>query len=137
MISHYHPGTGFRFMRRDTQQREAIRKAVLEAERPVAIQEILESAQRDVSHLGMATVYRNLKTLQEDGLIVPVNISGQPSRWESAIKSHHHHFLCLTCNKLFDIPDCPKGLARILPAGFDLEEHDILLRGKCNTCAGK
>ena len=124
-------------MKRDTQQREAIRKVVLNAERPLAIQEIFELAQRDVSGLGIATVYRNLKTLQEDGLIVQVNVSGLPPYWENAIKSHHHHFLCLACNKLFEIPDCPKGLIRILPDGFNLEDHDILLRGKCNVCADK
>jgi Fur family ferric uptake transcriptional regulator len=124
-------------MKRDTQRREAIRNAILNAERPLAINEIFELARQEINGLGIATVYRNLKTLQEDGAIVPVNICNQPTRWESATKCHHHHFLCLSCNKLYEIPDCPEGLARLLPDGFDLEDHDLLLRGRCNACAGK
>ncbi|BAZ97935.1 Zinc-specific metallo-regulatory protein [bioreactor metagenome] len=124
-------------MRRDTQRREAIRNTILEAERPLTISEIFELTRRKIEGIGIATVYRSLKTLQEDGVIVPVNFSGQPVRWEGADKCHHHHFLCLSCNKLYEIPSCPEGLARILPEGFDLEDHDLLLRGRCNACAGK
>jgi Fur family transcriptional regulator, ferric uptake regulator len=124
-------------MKRDTQQREAIRKVFTDSDRPLSIQEILESAQKEVTGLGVATVYRNLKTMQEDGLVVQVNISGQSPRWENADKQHHHHFLCLTCNKLFEIPNCPEDLGQTLPEGFNAEEHDILFRGKCNFCSDK
>jgi len=35
-----------------------------------------------VSGLGIATVYRNLKALQEEERIIQVDIPGQPPRWE-------------------------------------------------------
>ncbi len=121
-------------MRRDTQQRDAIRKALANAGRPLSVNEVFELAQNTVAGLGIATVYRNLKALQLEGWIAQVDLPGQPPRWEPAPENHHHHFLCRTCDKLFEIHACPEGLRRLLPEGYTLEEHDILLRGQCDAC---
>ena len=123
-------------MRRDTQQRDAIRLALVKARRPLSVREVFELAQSELAGLGIATVYRNLKALQLEERIVQVDLPGQPPRWELAPESHHHHFLCRTCNKLFEIHDCPEDLPRLLPKGYTLEDHDILLRGRCNVCSG-
>ena len=124
-------------MIRFTQQGNAIRQVLQNAGRPLSPQEIFDMAQRKISGLGIATVYRNLKALQKNGSVVAVDLPGQPPRWELSPESHHHHFLCRTCNKLFEIYDCPDDLQRLLPKGYTLEKHDILLRGQCNSCSGK
>jgi Fur family transcriptional regulator, ferric uptake regulator len=124
-------------MKRDTHQKDAIRKTLLDAGRPLSVLEIFKSAQNDAASLGIATVYRNLKTLQVEGLIVQVDLPGQPARWEIAPEAHHHHFLCRTCDKLFEIQGCPENLKHLLPKGYTLEEHDILLRGQCDSCTRK
>ena len=61
--------------------------------------------------------------------MVAVELPGQSPRWELAPENHHHHFLCNTCDKLYEINACPEDLQRLLPEGYILEEHDILLRG--------
>lgn len=124
-------------MRRDTDQRNAIRKALLGAGRPLSVHELLELAQNEVASLGIATLYRNLKALVAEGWIAQVDLPGQPPRWEVAPKGHHHHFLCRTCDKLFEINSCPEGLLHLVPEGYTLDEHDILLRGQCDVCVGK
>jgi len=122
-------------MVRNTQQGNAIRQALKKAGRPLSAQETLAMAQNKVPGLGIATVYRNLKSLQQDGSVVAVELPGQSPRWELAPEKHHHHFLCNTCDKLYEINACPEDLQRLLPAGYTLEEHDILLRGLCDNCA--
>ena len=124
-------------MIRVTQQRRAIRQVLFKAGRPLSTQEIFALAQRRVPDLGIATVYRTLKSLVEEEGIVAVDLPGQPSRWEVTPESHHHHFLCNTCNKLYEIHACPEGLQHLLPEGYTLEEHDILLRGQCANCVSK
>ncbi len=121
-------------MRRETRQRDAIRQALADAGRPLSVSELFELAQSRVTGLGIATVYRNLKALQEEDVVAQVDLPGEPPRWELATAGHHHHFLCRTCNKLFEIPDCPKGLNHLLPKGYTMDEHDILLRGQCDVC---
>lgn len=123
-------------MIRDTHQRAAIRKVLLNAGRPLSVEEVFSMAHRKVS-LGIATVYRNLKSLQEEGWIIAVDLPGQSPRWEIAPESHHHHFLCNTCGKLYEIYACPENLQSLLPEGYTLEEHNVLLRGQCDGCARK
>ena len=54
-------------MERNTRQRSAIRDAIAQAQRPLLPQEVLEAARTEVPGLGIATVYRNLKALVEEG----------------------------------------------------------------------
>ena len=122
---------------RDTQQRNAIHHALADAGRPLSVDELLKLARNESEGLGIATVYRNLKTLQSEGQIVQVDLPGQPPRWEVSPEGHHHHFLCRQCDKLFEIHSCPKDIKQLLPEGYILDEHDILLRGQCATCAGR
>ena len=123
-------------MERDTRQRQAICKALVNAGRPLSVNELFLLAKSEITKLGIATVYRNLKDLQAEKQIIQVDLPGQPPRWELLPEDHHHHFLCRTCNKLFEVYDCPDDLQRLLPKGYTLEEHDILLRGQCDNCSG-
>src|SRR3989304_6479684 len=100
-------------MKRDTPQQEAIRKALGNAGRPLSVEELFALAHREVTGLGIATVYRNLRALQSEGQIVTVDLPGQPPRWEVAPDSHHHHFLCLSCDKLFEVPGCAEDIKHL------------------------
>jgi Fur family ferric uptake transcriptional regulator len=122
-------------MERNTRQRTAIRDAIAQAERPLLPQEVLESAQQQVPGLGIATVYRNLKTLVEEGLLQPVQLPGENPRFELAGHRHHHHFQCTRCQRVFDVHACPGDLSRLAPQGFTVEDHDLTLYGRCNECA--
>ncbi len=123
-------------MRRDTPQRRAIRHALREAGRPLTPEEVLETGRRRVASLGIATVYRNLKALQREGFAEPVELPGEPVRYEVAGKPHHHHFLCRSCAQAFEVDGCPGAVEPLLPDGFTLEDHDVVLYGTCADCAG-
>jgi len=66
-------------MSRETQQRNAIYKVLTDAGRPLSVDEVLKLAQNQLARLGIATVYRNLKTLQLQGQIAQVDLPGQPA----------------------------------------------------------
>jgi len=121
-------------MERSTRQRTAIRAAIDSANRPLSPQEVLASAQAEVSGLGLATVYRNLKLLLEAGEILAVVLPGDSPRYESSQRAHHHHFQCNACERVFDVLACPGNLARLAPAGFTVEDHELTLYGRCADC---
>lgn len=123
-------------MERKTVQRQAIREAIVEAARPLSPQEVLDAARSRVNGLGIATVYRTIKGLLEEGAVQAVELPGEPPRYEPAGKHHHHHFRCRTCNKVYEIEGCPKDLKRMAPRGFRVESHDFTLYGVCAACAG-
>ncbi|MBX7257827.1 MAG: transcriptional repressor [Candidatus Hydrogenedentes bacterium] len=121
-------------MERDTSQRRAIRQVFRDSGRPLSPQEVLEFARAHAPNLGIATVYRSVKTLMEDGWLVPVEIPGEPQRYEIAGKDHHHHFSCRSCGRMYDFDGCPSNLGGLVPAGFQMEDHEIFLYGRCADC---
>ena len=79
--------------KRTTKQREAIRKVFVNEGRPLSPSEVHEIVQREVSSLGIATVYRAVKDLVGEEWLVPISIAGT-TRYERADLGHHHHFHC-------------------------------------------
>lgn len=122
-------------MARKTEQRAAVRRVLLEAQRPLSAHEVWESARLYVVRLGIATVYRSLNRLLEAEWLAAVHLPGEPARYEVAGKAHHHHFHCRHCNRVFEVPECISDLGRMTPAGFVLDDHDVVLYGRCRECA--
>ena len=123
--------------RRNTVQLDAILQAFNEAGRPLSIDELHASASKVVDTLGLRTVYRVIRKLEEDGEIASVVVPGQPDRYElaSVAATHHHHFHCTSCDRVYDVPGCPGRLSGLVPEGFVLNHHEIMLSGLCKTCA--
>lgn len=72
-------------MERHTPQRAAVLAAIASAGRPLLPQEVLELAASQAPTLGIATVYRALKKLADEGSICPVALAGEPVRYEAAV----------------------------------------------------
>lgn len=121
-------------MERTTRQGTAIREAISRAHRPLLPQEILEAAQPAVPGLSLATVYRNLRSLVEDGSLLRVDLPGESTRYEPAGRGHHHHFQCLRCHLVFEVEACPGNLAALAPPGFVVDDHELTLYGRCKEC---
>lgn len=119
---------------RKTRQRDAIRKVFIRSERPLAPLEVLSAAQSDVPGLGIATVYRALKDLVEEGEIKPIDVPGQPTCYEASDLEHHHHFHCNHCGKVFDVAGCLAGISSMCPSGFQVDRHEIFFYGRCPAC---
>ena len=62
---------------RNTRQKDAIRAAFVETGRPLSPEEALSYAQRSVPEVSIATVYRNLKTMLEEGWLTAVQLPGE------------------------------------------------------------
>ena len=122
--------------RRTTRQKEAIKAVIRDLDRPLLPDEIHRLALKSVPTVGIATVYRSLKTLMDDGLVRCVEIPGQPPRYEGTEKGHHHHFHCRACQSVFDLQKCVEGLKKLAPPGFRVTDHEIILYGLCRNCSG-
>ena len=119
---------------RKTNQKTAIKRVFEEDDRPLSPQEVLDAAREYVPGLGIATVYRSLKSFQEEGLITSVAIPDGPPRYELAGKGHHHHFHCRQCGRVFEIHACAGDMKNLTPTGFKLLDHEIVLYGFCEDC---
>ena len=122
---------------RQTRQRDAILRVISEADGPLSVPEIHARALEKYLGIGIATIYRTLKLLQENGQIQGVILPSGESRFEPVGRGHHEHFQCRGCNGVFDIHVCPLNLPRntTLQGGFIVEDHELTLYGTCPACA--
>jgi Fur family ferric uptake transcriptional regulator len=120
---------------RKTKQRDALVSVFERAERPLSIAELLEAASRRIARLGIATVYRAVGALLDEGRIEAVEIPGEPTRYERSDKAHHHHFQCEKCDRVFDIAGCLDNLRKLAPPKFRVKQHSVTLYGVCAACA--
>lgn len=121
--------------KRRTQQQSLIRGLFQHTERPLSAQELLDAAVSIQPGIGIATVYRGIKTLLDDNFIIPVEIPGTTPRYEKPGVRHHHHFLCKKCDKVYTVGGCPGHLEKLIPPGFVMDSHKIVLEGSCVTCS--
>ena len=120
--------------RRNTQQRRQIREVFERHDRPLSADEVFALAQAKIAGLGMATVYRTIKALADEGWLVAVEVPGAAPRYEIRGKNHHHHFHCLRCGRLFELDGCLEHLGKMIPSNFRAVDHVVLIYGYCASC---
>jgi Fur family transcriptional regulator, ferric uptake regulator len=122
----------------------APRAAVLESigrqECVVSAQDIADDLRRRKQRVAVATVYRTLEVLEELKLVQRLDLGGESARFEPALPDghHHHHFVCRNCGEAIPFEDpalerAIEALGRRLAANVD--EHDVILKGRCPDCA--
>lgn len=121
---------------RRTEQQTAIRRFIEQVDRPVRVEEIQQGAGERAPGIGSATVYRAVRAGLDAGWLTEVHLPGERSTaYELAGKDHHHHFECKGCGKVFDVAGCPGHLSKLIPPGFVMEGHELVLYGRCGVCA--
>jgi len=122
---------------RSTTQRQTITETIRRADGPLTIDEIHKHARRNVNQLGIATVYRAVNRLLEEGAIQLVILPDGQNRYEPADRGHHHHFRCRQCGKVDDLPGCLLAETELakLPGGYKVEDHEVTLIGLCPACS--
>ncbi len=53
---------------------------------------------------------------------------------ETLQQLHHHHFHCTQCDRVYPIHACPGPMNDLAPPGFEVQHHDLTLRGRCASC---
>ena len=120
---------------RQTKQKQAIRDSFTAADRPLSPEEVLTLSKSNVPGLSIATIYRNIGSLVDEGWLTAVALPGAPARYEIAGKQHHHHFQCRDCERVFELSGCDFAVKPELPKGFRMTGHEFFLYGVCADCS--
>jgi Fur family ferric uptake transcriptional regulator len=129
--------------KRNTKQRNMILECLKEnSERHMTVEEILESIQNKSGHVGIATLYRNLKLLDDQNRIEKTYISeGSAPCYKilggSCGKHTHHHMICKECGAIADFEDdLLEAIEKIIlvTKDFTVTDHRVSFYGLCGKC---
>jgi Fur family ferric uptake transcriptional regulator len=121
-------------MSRRTEQRQAILDALRASDRAVTAQEL----HGELEGVGLATVYRNLQRLADDGTADTLRRDNGEQAFLICGNGHHHHLTCRVCGRVEEIRDCRlDDWARSVAAEhrFAEVEHQAELVGVCAGCS--
>ena len=123
-----------------TIQKQLILEALLSSKEHMTINELHDKLK--VNNIGIATLYRNLDSFKNLGIITEINVEGK-AYYEMKIfgrKPIHIHFKCTNCGKIMDIED-NKLYHEYLKLNRLIEERDLLIydsvvtfKGICSDC---
>ncbi|EFV4797937.1 peroxide-responsive transcriptional repressor PerR, partial [Campylobacter coli] len=84
-----------------TPQRLCVLKILKRHEHP-NIEELYEEIKKEYPSISLATVYKNLNTLQEQGLVVEINVANQKTCYD-IYEERHIHIICNKCGNIEDM----------------------------------
>ncbi len=129
------PGT--QKVTRKTVQKRAVMEVLREANRHLTADEVYEIVKKRVPHISLGTVYRNLEMLAETGQATKVDL-GEGKRRFDARTERHHHFRCVKCGHVIDIPYFPMDrLSPLEQESFKITGMQVVLEGVCKKCLEK
>ncbi|MBK8988750.1 MAG: transcriptional repressor [Chloroflexi bacterium] len=125
---------------RITPQREMIIAALLQGEphEHLTAEAVFTIVQGQASGVNLATVYRTLNFLVEQGLIQRADLGEGGVVYSSLHHGPHIHLVCRQCGQVAEMEASPlDGLAQQCQQtqGFVVDLHHVSLPGLCAACA--
>lgn len=117
-------------------QRLKIFEYLIENKTHPTVDEIYRALNNKIPTLSKTTVYNTLNIFIEKGIARVITIEENETRYDADM-SHHGHFKCIECGKVYDIPVNldEKNLEKL--KDFEILEYNIFFKGKCKSCLNK
>jgi Fur family ferric uptake transcriptional regulator len=124
---------------RGTRQAQALATALASLPGFCSAQEIHAELRRKGENVGLATVYRHLQALSEQGSVDAIrDANGETLYRQCETSVHHHHLTCRSCGHSVEVEG--RAVERwaeqvAAQAGFTEVNHTVEMFGLCPDCA--
>ncbi len=123
--------------KRVTSQRRIVMDILASAEGHLDASEIYERARQANATLSLATVYRTLKALCENGVVRQLHLAGERHHYELDREDRHAHLVCSVCGRIWEVDST--SLSRAARAagrefGFQVTAARMEVVGVCASC---
>lgn len=119
-----------------THQRFVIYRVLAESVDHPSPETVYARVRAQIPTISQATVYKNIHTFKELGLLSEVNSLHQTSRLDANLE-RHHHLVCVRCRRVVDFYDERLDGARSVqerPHGFQIVRYHVEAHGLCPQC---
>ena len=131
-------------MKKYSKQRELILNSLRNRKDHPTAEKLYLDLKNEMPELGIATVYRNLSDLCEEGKIIRIKTASGPDKFDGNTMQHIH-FECKECGDIIDIvlfenqvkqlDNDLKIFAKQINA--EVEDSEITITGLCKKCKKK
>ncbi|MCX7823201.1 MAG: transcriptional repressor [Syntrophobacterales bacterium] len=122
---------------RVTIQRKTILETLRRLKSHPTAEELYSIIKPSLPRISLATVYRNLELLAEEGLIRKIFVQGSSQKRFDGNPHPHCHIQCINCGKVDDITINPilNPIKFIMETkGFEVTNYHIEFSGLCADC---
>lgn len=126
---------------KNTKHRKAILDFMFCSRVPASAEQVYIQMNGQGTSIDLSTVYRTLETLREKGLLIKHDrLNDTRALYEYNRMEHKHYLVCLGCNKMLPIKDCPlaeyeRALEKM--TNFVIAGHKLDIFGYCAECQEK
>lgn len=124
---------------RKTRQREVILEVLRGTTSHPTADWVYQEVRKEMPNVSLGTIYRNLKTLSENGEIQELSFGNTHSRFD--YRSHnHYHFICESCGAVEDLETEAVGELKALEenvakaGNYEVTSHRLEFYGLCPEC---
>ena len=115
-----------------TDQRKIIAKVMTQSKDHPDVDELYKRVSKIDPKISIATVYRTVKLLEEEGIVAKHDFKGKKARYEELSESHHDHLIDVKTGEIVEFVDeeievLQKKVAEKL--GYNLIDHKLELYG--------
>ncbi len=121
-----------------TGQRRVIARVLSEASDHPDVEELYRRASALDARISIATVYRTVRLLEENGILERRDFGGGRARYEPTEHGHHYHLIDIDTGKVieFEDPDYERLMQKLAERlGFDLVSLRLELFGRRRDAA--
>jgi len=122
---------------RPTRQRVVVLTELMGERNDVTAQQLHARLRTRGERLGLATVYRTLGLLADEGVVDALSHRPGELCYRLCGEGHHHHLVCSSCHQVVELDECElePWLERISEAhGFVTTGHRLEVAGLCGDC---
>lgn len=118
---------------RYSKQRELITEIIKGRKDHPTADMIYNSARELEPNISLGTVYRNLKLLADEGVIITLETEDKRLHYDGDI-SRHSHFICNKCGRIVDLFRPAETPVELKDAGLTVTDEKCVYYGFCNCC---
>ncbi len=119
---------------KNSRQRDAVLTNLQSRYDHPTAEEIFLDVKKLIPTLSLATVYRNLKLLESEGMILKIRMDDS-DRYDGHTHDHNH-FTCQKCTRVIDLELDESVSVNALPKNFSglIKGHHLMFYGICPDC---